>query len=102
MGITNSGVVKGVVDALTLVLNIINKITGALGDGAGSVLKFGTAMAALGGARSFFAGGGLGARAIGGLISNGLIGNKIRASLGLGEFVTDESGNQSYQRYSRD
>ena len=102
MGITNSGVVKGVVDALTLVLNIINKITGALGDGAGSVLKFGTAMAALGGARSFFAGGGLGARAIGGLISNGLIGNKIRASLGLGEFVTDESGNQSYQRYSRE
>ena len=44
MGLANNVVIKGVVDALTGILTIINKITGAFGDGAGAVLKFMTAM----------------------------------------------------------
>lgn len=47
MGITNSSVIKGAVDLLTDILNIINKITGAFGDGVGGVLKFGVALATL-------------------------------------------------------
>ena len=44
MGLANNVVIKGVVDALTGILTIINKITGAFGDGAGAILKFMTAM----------------------------------------------------------
>ena len=44
MGLANNVVIKGAVDALTGILTIINKITGALGNGAGAVLKFMTAM----------------------------------------------------------
>ena len=44
MGLANNVVIKGVVDALTGILTIINKITGAFGNGAGAVLKFMTAM----------------------------------------------------------
>ena len=44
MGLANNVIIKGVVDALTGILTIINKITGAFGNGAGAVLKFMTAM----------------------------------------------------------
>ena len=44
MGLANNVVIKSAVDALTGILTIINKITGAFGDGAGAVLKFMTAM----------------------------------------------------------
>ena len=44
MGLANNVVIKGVVDALTGILTVINKITGAFGNGAGAVLKFMTAM----------------------------------------------------------
>lgn len=44
MGLANNVVIKGVVDALTGILTIINKITGAFGNGAGAILKFMTAM----------------------------------------------------------
>lgn len=44
MGLANNVVIKGVVDILTGILTVINKITGAFGDGAGAVLKFMTAM----------------------------------------------------------
>ena len=47
MGITNSSVIKGAVDLLTGILNVINKITGAFGEGVGGVLKFGVALATL-------------------------------------------------------
>ena len=70
MGITNNVIVKAAVDALTTLLNVVNKLTGAFGDGAGAILKFVTAAAAIGGMRSFFSGGGLGARIIGGLVNN--------------------------------
>ena len=44
MGLANNVIIKGAVDALTGILTIINKITGAFGNGAGAVLKFMTAM----------------------------------------------------------
>ena len=44
MGLANNVIIKGAVDALTGILTIINKITGAFGSGAGAVLKFMTAM----------------------------------------------------------
>lgn len=44
MGLANNAIIKAVVDTLTTILTIINKITGAFGDGAGAVLKFMTAM----------------------------------------------------------
>ena len=44
MGLANNAVIKAVVDTLTTILTVINKITGAFGDGAGAVLKFMTAM----------------------------------------------------------
>ena len=60
MGLTNSTVVKAGVDALTTLLNIVNKLTSAFGEGAGSVMKWALAIAALRGVGSFVsAGGGL-------------------------------------------
>lgn len=44
MGLANNAIIKAVVDTLTTILTVINKITGAFGDGAGAVLKFITAM----------------------------------------------------------
>ncbi len=44
MGLANNAIIKAVVDALTTILTVINKITGAFGDGTGAVLKFMTAM----------------------------------------------------------
>lgn len=44
MGLANNAVIKAAVDTLTTILTVINKITGAFGDGAGAVLKFMTAM----------------------------------------------------------
>lgn len=47
MGLANSSVIKTGVDLLTNVLNIVNEITGAFGDGVGGVLKFGVALGGL-------------------------------------------------------
>lgn len=44
MGLANNVVIKAIVDTLTTILTVINKITGAFGNGAGAVLKFMTAM----------------------------------------------------------
>lgn len=44
MGLANNAVIKAIVDTLTTILTVINKITGAFGNGAGAVLKFMTAM----------------------------------------------------------
>lgn len=60
MGLTNSTVVKAGVDTLTTLLNIVNKLTSAFGEGVGSVMKWALAIAALRGVGSFVsAGGGL-------------------------------------------
>lgn len=47
MGIANSTLIKLGVDALTGILTIINKITGALGEGIGGFLKLGTVLLVL-------------------------------------------------------
>ena len=47
MGLANSTVIKTGVDLLTGLLNVINDITGAFGDGIGGALKFGVAIGGL-------------------------------------------------------
>ena len=60
MGLTNSTVVKLAVDGLTTLLNLVNNLTGAFGDGVGSILKWTVALASLRGlGRLVAAGGGL-------------------------------------------
>ena len=54
MGLTNSTIVKGFVDLLTDLLNGINKVTSAFGDGVGSILKWGTALAGIAGGKKLF------------------------------------------------
>lgn len=44
MGLANSTVVKGVVDVLTFLLNLVNKITDAFGSGTSSILKISAAV----------------------------------------------------------
>jgi len=68
MGLTNNAMVKTVVDALTALLNLVNKITSAFGEGVGSVLKWAAALSSIAGLRSLFSDGGLGTRAIGHLL----------------------------------
>lgn len=58
MGLTNSTVVKAGVDLLTDLLNVINKLTSAFGEGAGSIMKWALALGALRGASSLFRTGG--------------------------------------------
>lgn len=59
MGLTNNVIVKTAVDFLTMLLNIVNKLTGAFGDTAGSILKFVTAAMAFKGLGNLFKSGGL-------------------------------------------
>ena len=40
MGLTNNSVVKAGVDALTTLLNFVNKLTSAFGEGVGSIMKW--------------------------------------------------------------
>ena len=47
MGLANNTVVKTGVDILTTILETVNNITGAFGEGVGGVLKFGAAMASI-------------------------------------------------------
>lgn len=58
MGLANNAVLKGAVDALTGLLQLINKITGAFGDGLGSAMKWITLISGLVGLRRAFRGGG--------------------------------------------
>ena len=67
MGITNSSVIKGVVDVLTTLLNIINKITGAFGPATSGFLKFGVAAATIFAGKKAFSNGGLAERILGSL-----------------------------------
>ena len=59
MGITNSSVIKGIVDRLTDLLNLVNKLSNAFGEGASGVVKFGMAAGSLLALRKMFADGGL-------------------------------------------
>jgi hypothetical protein len=77
MGITNSSVIKGVVDALTLLLNIVNKLTGAFGPAASGFLKFGVAAATIFAGKSAFSDKGIATKAIGALLNNTSIGKLL-------------------------
>lgn len=102
MSIANSNLIKGVVDALTLLLNVVNKITsgfGAFESGAGAavnaILKLGMAAATLKLGGLFL---GTGAGAIGGLISGKPISlkdafiNSAYSTLGAGAVKLGEKG----------
>ena len=89
MGLTNNVMVKTFVDLLTDLLNLINKITSAFGDGAGSILKWTVALGTLGGLRRLFTDGGLATQLIGSLMGHGIGANKFRTSMGLGAFDQD-------------
>ena len=97
MGLTNNVMVKTVVDLLTDLLNLVNKITSAFGDGAGSILKWVVALGTLGGLRKLFTDGGLATQLIGSLMGKGLGANKLRASMGLGVI---DAATQQYQPYT--
>jgi len=90
MGLANSNIVKGVVDILTNLLNLVNKITGAFGNGVGGILKWVAALGALGGARQIFSPNGIGTKIIGGVVGSSPVANHIKAGLGLGKI--DENG----------
>lgn len=100
MGITNNVMVKTVVDILTGILNFVNKLTSAFGDGAGAVLKFVTAFGGLMGMRSLFVNGGIATRVIGAFLGSGIIGQKFGVSAGLGRMVAQEGGGQIYQAFT--
>jgi hypothetical protein len=87
MGITNNSVIKGAVSLLTLLLNIVNKVTGAFGEGVGSILKFGAAIGTLAGVKKLFKAGGLAEK---GLAAFG--NSKIGQFFGLGGNETAVAG----------
>ena len=53
MGLANNQAIKIAVDILTSLLNIVNDLTGALGDGIGAILKLGAAFGAMKLGKSF-------------------------------------------------
>lgn len=78
MGLANNAVLKGAVDALTQLLNIINKITSALGGGVGSFAKWFVAIKTVSGLGKAFRSGGIADKALtkvlGGTIFSRLLG----------------------------
>lgn len=77
MGLANNAVLKGVVDALTTLLQIINKVTSAFGNGVGSVLKWTAAISALSGVRKLFVGGGFVDKALGTVLNGTIFGKGL-------------------------
>ena len=85
MGLTNNTVVKAGVDALTTLLNIVNKLTSAFGEGVGSVMKWAIAIATLRGVGSFVSSGGGLTKLLGTLTGGkGLAAGGIGKNLSLG------------------
>ena len=96
MGLSNSTVVKGFVDGLTTLLNIVNNLTSAFGEGVGSVLKWGVAIGGLSGAKALFKSGGaldvvLGSILNGTGIGNALFQNNVLSGKLLGGGAVDGS-----------
>ena len=77
MGLANNAVLKGVVDALTTLLQIINKLTSAFGNGVSSVLKWTAAISALSGVRKLFVGGGFVDKALGTVLNGTIFGKGL-------------------------
>ena len=91
MGLTNNVMVKGCVDILTNLLNVVNKLTSAFGSGVGSILKWVAALSGLAGLRQAFSAGGIGTKVIGGIMGNSPVANTVRQAFGLGK-VDKETG----------
>ncbi|MBQ5474349.1 MAG: hypothetical protein IIT65_06530 [Lachnospiraceae bacterium] len=77
MGLTNNVVVKGAVDLLTDLLNVINKLTSAFGDGIGTLAKWGVVAASIFGGKALLSTGGLIDKALMGLLGGTGIGNAL-------------------------
>ena len=75
MGLANNAVLKGAVDVLTNILQLINKITNAFGDGVGSIMKWGALIGSLVGVRGIFKNGGFIDKAAGSFLNNTTLGN---------------------------
>ena len=78
MGLTNNVIVKGAVDVLTGLLNLVNKLTGAFGDGVGFILKWTAAFMAFKGLRDLFKTGGLLENSLLDLLSGTSLGNYLK------------------------
>ena len=77
MGLTNNVVVKGAVDLLTDLLNVINKLTSAFGDGIGTLAKWGVVAASIFGGKALLSTGGLIDKALMGLLGGTGIGDAL-------------------------
>ena len=77
MGLANNAILKGAVDVLTTLLQVINKVTSAFGDGAGSILKWVAAISALSGVRKAFTGGGFIDKAVGTFLNGTQLGKTL-------------------------
>ena len=77
MGLSNSTVVKGFVDGLTTLLNIVNNLTSAFGDGIGSILKWGVALSSIAGGKALFKSGGALDALLGSILNGTGIGNAL-------------------------
>lgn len=75
MGLANNAVLKGAVDVLTNILQLVNKITNAFGDGLGSIMKWGVLIGSLAGVRGIFKNGGFIDKAAGSFLNNTTLGN---------------------------
>ena len=75
MGLANNAVLKGAVDVLTNILQLVNKITNAFGDGVGSIMKWGALIGSLAGVRGIFKNGGFIDKAAGSFLNNTTLGN---------------------------
>ena len=75
MGLANNAVLKGAVDILTNILQLVNKITNAFGDGVGSIMKWGALIGSLAGVRGIFKNGGFIDKAAGSFLNNTALGN---------------------------
>lgn len=84
MGLANNQIVKAAVDILTGLLNAVNSLTSAFGDGVGSILKWLTAIMAFSGLKSLFRQGGLVEKGLMSLLSGTTIGEDL-AKKGLGQ-----------------
>ena len=77
MGLANNTILKGAVDVLTTLLQVINKVTSAFGNGVGSVLKWTAAISALSGVRKLFMGGGFVDKALGTVLNGTIFGKGL-------------------------
>ena len=87
MGLTNNQMVKGFVDLLTTLLNTINKLTSAFGEGAGSVAKWGVALGSVIAGKALFKQNGLLDNGIG-MLANGTVFSEAFRKRGIGGVYT--------------